>query len=213
MLSERTATPTSQLKFIVDAWMQVGGRAAGRLPGAAVRGCPGRHRQRLRSDWLGCQTRSAMPARPPDAARPLAPPPPQVVHCRRVLKWTYATAYYTFEESAGASAAARQRMAQHQEFFEFNQARGACRAWVGCPGVAPSGQPEPSACCVSHRGPLPPPPRCPPFASPAGPGRALPGEAAPQGGAAGGAGCAARWRAPGSACLPVGCLPCRMPPD
>lgn len=24
ILSERTATPTSQLKFIVDAWMQVG---------------------------------------------------------------------------------------------------------------------------------------------------------------------------------------------
>ena len=24
ILSERTATPTSQLKFVVDAWMQVG---------------------------------------------------------------------------------------------------------------------------------------------------------------------------------------------
>ncbi|KAI7836399.1 hypothetical protein COHA_009731 [Chlorella ohadii] len=66
ILSERTATPTSQLKFIVDAWMQV-------------------------------------------------------VHCRRVLKWTYAIAYYTFEETAGASKEARDQMAQHQEFFEFNQ--------------------------------------------------------------------------------------------
>lgn len=25
LLSERTATPTSQLKFVLDAWMQVGG--------------------------------------------------------------------------------------------------------------------------------------------------------------------------------------------
>lgn len=66
VLSERTATPTSQLKFIVDAWMQV-------------------------------------------------------VHCRRILKWTYSTAYYTFEESAGAAKEERDRMAQHQEFFEFNQ--------------------------------------------------------------------------------------------
>ncbi|EFN58957.1 hypothetical protein CHLNCDRAFT_137543 [Chlorella variabilis] len=60
VLSERTATPTSQLKFIV-------------------------------------------------------------VHCRRILKWTYATAFYTFEEPAGASKEAKERMAQHQEFFEFNQ--------------------------------------------------------------------------------------------
>ncbi|PSC75961.1 putative E3 ubiquitin-ligase ARI8 [Micractinium conductrix] len=66
ILGERTATPTSQLKFVTDAWMQV-------------------------------------------------------VHCRRILKWTYSIAYYTFEESAGASKEQRDRMAQHQEFFEFNQ--------------------------------------------------------------------------------------------
>ncbi len=27
----------------------------------------------------------------------------QVVHCRRVLKWTYAIAYYTFEETVSGS--------------------------------------------------------------------------------------------------------------
>ena len=31
--------------------------------------------------------------------------PPQVVHCRRVLKWTYAIAYYTFEETVGGVSA------------------------------------------------------------------------------------------------------------
>lgn len=54
-------------------------------------------------------------------------PTPQVVHCRRILKWTYATAFYTFEEPAGASKEAKERMAQHQEFFEFNQVGG--RVW------------------------------------------------------------------------------------
>ena len=56
----------------------------------------------------------------------------QVVHCRRILKWTYSTAYYAFEEVPGASAAAKQHMAQLQEFFEFNQVR-----WRG--GVAHTG--------------------------------------------------------------------------
>lgn len=92
------------------------------------------------------------------AARPAAScpaPPPQVVHCRRVLKWTYATAYYTFEESAGASAAARQRMAQHQEFFEFNQARcGGC-CWVEggrwLPGAPPAAGRGARHACVPSR--------------------------------------------------------------
>ena len=33
------------------------------------------------------------------------PPPPQVVHCRRILKWTYAIAYYTFEETVSGCPA------------------------------------------------------------------------------------------------------------
>ncbi|GAB4818029.1 hypothetical protein N2152v2_005075 [Parachlorella kessleri] len=65
-LSERTATPTSQLKFVLDGWMQV-------------------------------------------------------VDCRRILKWTYALGYYTFEEDLRASKAAKEAKAQQQEFFEFNQ--------------------------------------------------------------------------------------------
>lgn len=32
----------------------------------------------------------------------ISTPLPQVVHCRRILKWTYATAYYTFEARGDA---------------------------------------------------------------------------------------------------------------
>jgi hypothetical protein len=51
-----------------------------------------------------------------------------VVHCRRILKWTYSTAFYSFEEEAGAGKEARERLAQHQEFFEFNQV-GCWQGW------------------------------------------------------------------------------------
>lgn len=43
--------------------------------------------------------------------------------CRRILKWTYAVGYYTFEEDLKASKAAKEQQAQQQEFFEFNQVR------------------------------------------------------------------------------------------
>ncbi|KAI3433888.1 hypothetical protein D9Q98_003690 [Chlorella vulgaris] len=66
LISEYTATPVSQLRFITDAWMQV-------------------------------------------------------VHCRRILKWTYATAFYAFADPVNATKEAKARLAQHQEFFEFNQ--------------------------------------------------------------------------------------------
>lgn len=61
-LSELTATPTSQLKFIFDAWQQV-------------------------------------------------------IECRRIIKWTYAYGFYTFDSDADESVRAQ------QEFFEFNQVR------------------------------------------------------------------------------------------
>lgn len=44
------------------------------------------------------------PSPPPQPLPHAAPPPVQVVHCRRVLKWTYAIAYYTFEETVGGLA-------------------------------------------------------------------------------------------------------------
>lgn len=59
-LSELTATPTSQLKFIFDAWQQV-------------------------------------------------------IECRRIIKWTYAYGFYTFDSDAEDGVRAQ------QEFFEFNQ--------------------------------------------------------------------------------------------
>lgn len=45
----------------------------------------------------------------------------QVVQCRRVLKWTYATAYYAFADSLESSKEEKERLGQQQEFFEFNQ--------------------------------------------------------------------------------------------
>jgi hypothetical protein len=45
------------------------------------------------------------------------------VQCRRVLKWTYATAYYAFADSLDASTEDKERLGQQQEFFEFNQVR------------------------------------------------------------------------------------------
>ncbi|KAK9809736.1 hypothetical protein WJX73_001188 [Symbiochloris irregularis] len=68
-LSEWTATPTSQLNFISEAW-------------------------------------------------------DQVVDCRRILKWTYTYGYYTFgavSDGTGDKDVAKDVLAQHQEFFEFNQ--------------------------------------------------------------------------------------------
>lgn len=64
--------------------------------------CPPAHVHRRRLDACVCPK--------PDPSPPLQPllhsalPPPQVVHCRRVLKWTYAIAYYTFEETVGGLA-------------------------------------------------------------------------------------------------------------
>jgi hypothetical protein len=46
-----------------------------------------------------------------------------VVHCRRILKWTYATAFYAFADPVNATKETKSRLAQHQEFFEFNQVR------------------------------------------------------------------------------------------
>ena len=54
----------------------------------------------------------------------LIPRRPQVVECRRVLKWTYAYGYYSFEpqeeRAPGAPPAASK---EQQVFFEYNQAR------------------------------------------------------------------------------------------
>ena len=67
VLSERTATPVSQLKFVVDAWKEV-------------------------------------------------------VSCRRVLKWTYAVGYYSFDDpDASVPKEDRELKAARKEFFEFTQ--------------------------------------------------------------------------------------------
>ena len=67
VLSARTATPVSQLRFVLDAWREV-------------------------------------------------------VNCRRVLKWTYAVGFYSFDEPDGsASAADAQVLLGHKQFFEFTQ--------------------------------------------------------------------------------------------
>ena len=50
----------------------------------------------------------------------------QVVDCRRILKWTYTYGYYTFgalTEGTSTSSVPKDVLAQHQEFFEFNQVR------------------------------------------------------------------------------------------
>eukprot|EP00878_Enallax_costatus_P014217 GHUV01014871.1.p2 GENE.GHUV01014871.1~~GHUV01014871.1.p2 ORF type:complete len:161 (+),score=54.01 GHUV01014871.1:445-927(+) len=59
-LSDMTKTPTSQLKFIMDAWKQV-------------------------------------------------------IECRRILKWTYAYGYYSFEDEG------EKEVEQRRQFFEFLQ--------------------------------------------------------------------------------------------
>ena len=76
-----------------------------------------------------------LPAASLPACLPACLPPCllQVVHCRRILKWTYSTAFYSFEEEDGAGKEARERLAQHQEFFEFNQVGGWVVRWsAGC---------------------------------------------------------------------------------
>ena len=53
----------------------------------------------------------------------MAPLQVQVVECRRILKWTYAYGYYSFqpaeERRKGSPPAATK---EQQGFFEFNQA-------------------------------------------------------------------------------------------
>jgi hypothetical protein len=158
-LSENTATPTSQLKFVVDAWMQVG--AGGGAVEKLVERCKHRGcgaalwRSLYQGTFLGVCFGSQRgvdiawgPAVPsasnglplstynPASASPripnlhfdLHPTFPvllhfQVVQCRRVLKWTYATAYYAFADSLDASTEDKERLGQQQEFFEFNQVR------------------------------------------------------------------------------------------
>lgn len=66
-LSNLYATPTSQLKFITDAWNQV-------------------------------------------------------VECRRILRWTYAFGYYSFDETTRPKLSLAV-LKQQQDFFEFNQVR------------------------------------------------------------------------------------------
>lgn len=70
-LAERTATPTSQLRFVLDAWREV-------------------------------------------------------VSCRRILKWTYAVGYYSFDDQdsykkSSKAKADRDRQTAHKQFFEFTQ--------------------------------------------------------------------------------------------
>ena len=68
-LAERTATPTSQLRFVLDAWKEV-------------------------------------------------------VSCRRILKWTYAVGYYSFDDHEAnklSSRADKERQTAHKQFFEFTQ--------------------------------------------------------------------------------------------
>lgn len=67
LLAERSGTPASQLRFILDAWKEV-------------------------------------------------------VSCRRILKWTYAVGYYSFDDPKGAAGIAdRLRLMTHKQFFEFTQ--------------------------------------------------------------------------------------------
>ncbi len=47
---------------------------------------------------------------------PFTPVWAQVIECRRMLKWTYAYGYYSFEDEAKDSSLVRQR-----QFFEFQQ--------------------------------------------------------------------------------------------
>lgn len=77
--------------------------------------------------WLNSHLTPAFASAFPLSFLALVPPrshDPQVVHCRRILKWTYATAFYAFADPVNATKEAKARLAQHQEFFEFNQ--------VGC---------------------------------------------------------------------------------
>ena len=133
VLSERTATPTSQLKFITDAWMQARWRSrvhfALCLGAVVVLLCTCAHLCVQGRGMCRAGSLSTIDPLPPSRTHVHVPPPAlshrlQVVHCRRILKWTYSTAFYSFEEEAGAGKEARERLAQHQEFFEFNQ--------VGC---------------------------------------------------------------------------------
>ena len=63
-----------------------------------------------------------------------------MVECRRILKWTYAYGYYSFqpaeERRKGSPPAATK---EQQGFFEFNQARLASNA-VHCDAQSASGQ-------------------------------------------------------------------------
>ncbi len=116
-LSEITMTPTSQLRFLLDAWLQA--RAA---PGPASHAGPPARRLRARASRQhpSCWA-SQHGVKLASAARR-----GQVVDCRRILKWTYAYGYYRFGEQAvngAAAAVSRDVLRQRQEFFEFNQAR------------------------------------------------------------------------------------------
>jgi len=132
-LSDMTKTPTSQLKFIMDAWGQVGhwGQC-----GTSRRGWEGAGRRQGQA--MGHCT--AMVA----GVLPLCwPPAPlvsmsvccshtlqcglqvlcvrvacccwQVIECRRILKWTYAYGYYSFDDDDDPNTE------QRRHFFEFLQ--------------------------------------------------------------------------------------------
>ena len=201
-LSERTATPTSQLKFVEDAFKQVGGRGDGRLgrgvaggwSGGAccVRACP---------HWRPCP-----PTHPPRACRLFAcrwwtagasssgPTPWGTIPTRRQRGGAAARG------APPRSAHARRRARSTRSFSSITRWVGGCVSCgiAGCPcvcvwvWVCACGAERPSSnlLCRSPASPyarLPAPPRTPGHGTPAGRGHSAPGEPAPQAGAGFGA--------------------------
>ena len=68
----------------------------------------------------------------------------QVVECRRILKWTYAYGYYSFqpaeERRKGSPPAATK---EQQGFFEFNQVQREPLTQTSCIGSCPEGLCQP----------------------------------------------------------------------
>lgn len=161
-LSELTATPTSQLKFVLDAWAQVRHSGCGLLHSCQHKPCPviSRGLQSAACPSNLCFLMGCISGSPPCAAAcsmkavcislssssaalasnsartmqldvltDCRPPPAatetfrserssslcvQVMDCRRILKWTYAYGYYSFENENNKA---------RQDFFEYTQVR------------------------------------------------------------------------------------------
>lgn len=104
-LSDEVTCPVTQLRFIGEAWEQVGGATVG-SPTRCY--CVVNHSSIPMSPFLH-NLRDAH-------SLTSNSPPPQVAECRRVLKWTYAYGFYAFD-----AATAPAEVLAKKEFFEFLQ--------------------------------------------------------------------------------------------